>query len=78
MNEINVGGFTRVSKPVAKKLYDAGKEVFICPRLLRPDNKWAPAVPMTGDNFHRFVNHFTAYCCNRETGRYPAYYIKEK
>lgn len=96
MNKINVGGFVRISKKAAEKLYNAGKTVRICAVNVSPVNVWgayadcnrAEHSPVSGDGFNTVVprnrafetvvNAFTFYNCNAETGKYPAFYIREE
>lgn len=95
MNKISVGGFTRISKRAAEKLYNAGKTVRICACKLSPVNSWGmyadansrdyTTVSTDGFNttvarnraFETVVNAFRYYNCSHETGRYPAFYVKE-
>ena len=85
MKNINVGGFQRIHKAKAKSLYRI-------PVNMRPDNMFMPAMPfsnrLSNDNdngmfgnvasiFEKRVNAYSYYNCNAETGKYPAFYIKE-
>lgn len=92
MKNINVGGFQRIHKAKAKSLYRQGNTVYMIPVNMRPDNMFMPAMPfsnrLSNDNdngmfgnvastFEKRVNAYTYYNCNAETGKYPAFYIKE-
>ena len=65
--------FTRVTKPLARSLFENGKEIRLCPVRLDPASPWGVVIPMLKDeNFEAQVNTFTIYICrNTETGRYP-------
>ncbi len=88
MRKITIGGYERISKQTAKKMYDAGEDVYICPVNLRPDNMWMPATKMdryypsaiqaAGElDFIEWANEYQYYNCqNSETGRYLAFYKK--
>ena len=81
MNAIVMGGYTRISKQAARKLYDANKPVHICTCRFRPDNMWMPAVEIRHDKeeftFDNYVNAYEYYNCNKETGKYAAFYTKD-
>lgn len=71
-------GFTRISKPIARKLHKQGREVYISPCNMRFENPWVKygAIPVD-ENFDRFVNYFEIYSCtNKTTGEYAAFYTK--
>ena len=40
-------GFVRVSKKRAKKLYDEGQIIYLCPYRLRPGYPWHPEIAVT-------------------------------
>ena len=75
--------FTRISKSAARKVFENGGVLYVCPVKFRPEfsarftffgldsgkEMWA--------SFDAFVNAFSYYNCNNETGRYPAYYIHD-
>ena len=80
MNAIAIGGYTRISKRAARKLYDANKPVHICVCKYRPNNMWMPAVEIRHykdeASFDSYVNSYEHYNCNYETGYYAAFYTK--
>ena len=47
MEGIKVNGFRRITKPQARKQYNNGAVVYICPRFLRPGSMWKPEVAIT-------------------------------
>ena len=71
--------FERVSKAVARRAYDNGLRVILCPVNLRPGWPWYPEVSISGKSEAPFgvaLNTFEAYNLrDRETGRYPAFYL---
>ena len=75
------GGKTwkRVTKKQARAAYDSGFTVLFCPVKMRPFTPWrleAYAEKRSGCEFDTQVNGFEYYNCNRETGRYTAFYIR--
>ena len=83
MNKIEIGGFTRISKKQAQKLFDAGQEIYLCPVKMNPANPyWSMAMPCqkdeNWDDFEKLISNFVYYNCNHETGYYPAFYIKDE
>lgn len=92
MNPITIEGWKRVSRPTARKLYNAGRTVRLCPVNVSPCNE---VYPMSYDinkddkfdveplewekTFDSRVNRFEYYNCQyNETGKYCAFYVKEK
>lgn len=71
--------FERVRKNVARKLFDAGKNVYAMPCRLRVDNAWIPPLMVySGDmdeTFDQICNAIEYYNCNAETGRYLHFYV---
>jgi len=82
MRQFEIGGYKRISKVVARKLYETGSEINITPCNIRPDNMWGLCATVAIDHdqptsFDSMVDAFAYYNCTcRQTGRYPAYYIK--
>ena len=70
--------FKRVNKTRAAALLEKGKEVYICPCRCWPDS-CGKIDKKTLDSwcwtFAEYLNAATFYGCNREVGRYLAYYI---
>ena len=44
MDGCKINGFRRVSKPTARKFYEDGRVIYICPCLLKPGGAWRPEV----------------------------------
>lgn len=81
MRNVTAAGFTRISKPAARREFNAGHTVYLLPCRVAPGNAWiVPAgyekAPDGGRGFEALVNYYTAYNCGAELGSYPAYYIK--
>lgn len=85
MKRYNFNTVTRISKTVARKLYNAGRDVLFIPCNLNPENNfynlgiWENKT-LVGqyDSFEKLVNSFEFYNCNNETGKYTAFYIKKE
>lgn len=91
MNAINMGGYTRVTKAQAAKLFNMGFNVMFTPCKCRPANYqgfWAEFnksdkdrynVAPDADLFSAIVDDYTLYQCQyNELGRYPAFYIRDR
>lgn len=92
MNNITIGEWTRVSKKTARKLYDEGQTVRICPCKVNPANKFYPlsldinkedkfdVEPFDWElKFDTRVNRFEYYNCQyNELGKYSAYYVRKE
>lgn len=85
MKKYNFNTVKRISKTVARKLYNAGYNVLFIPCNLNPENNfynlgiWENK-NLAGqyDSFEKLVNSFEYYNCNNETGKYTAFYIKKE
>ena len=81
MKRINVNGYKRITKRIARRLYEAGKPVLLCPVNLRPGGLWniGSIIAKKEDRtFEQELNAFEYYnCINNETGYYAAFYIEE-
>ena len=95
MNKISIGGFTRISKAAARKLYNENKAIYLCAVNINPTfgaikaarETWYKTIVNDGfvsvvprnDSFDCLCNAFSFYnCINSETGKYIAFYVKEK
>lgn len=78
MHYIITKNWQRVSKPMAKQLYEEGNEVYMLPCNIRPEGMWFQPVlmPMEELSFDKIVNAFRWYNCNKAMGYYPAFYIR--
>ncbi len=73
--------YRKVTKPMARKLYEEGKSILMCACKLNPASEWGTYSIISNKDevsFDRAVNAFTYYNCNSETGSYPHYYVKEE
>ena len=71
--------YKRVSKPMARKAYDTGKDVVICACKLRPGKPWYPEAiinNLSKNSFNSSVNEYEWNNCNAEAGYYAAFYIE--
>lgn len=82
--------YKRVSKGKAKRIYNNGYAIIVCPCNLRPDSIWKPYghfyrrdnddvyEPIDREEqFDYKTNRFAYYNCNSESGNYLAYYVNE-
>lgn len=71
--------YTRISKAAAKKMFESGREILLCPVHLRPGEPWHPecAIQKSEYDFDEYINAFKIHTANNsETGFYPAFYIE--
>ena len=74
--------YYKVNKTIARRLYDDDREFIVVPCKCGPQSMLALTVndftfeKMIDYSFDTFINSFTYYNCNYETGYYPAYYVK--
>ena len=73
----------RISKAAARKLWNSHENFIIVPCKCSPTGLGAlyTRCDLGGcyeedTTFDKFVNSFTYYNCNNETGRYPAFYLE--
>ncbi len=94
MNQVEIEGWMRISKSMARKLYDAGQTIRVCPCKVNPCNEYYPlsfdmnkeddvySEPTMFDweiKFDTRVNRFEYYNCQyNETGKYSAFYVKKE
>ena len=92
MNRIEIKGWTRVSKAKARKLYDEGQTIRVCPCKVNPANEFYPLSydmnvadvfdPEPYDwekKFDTRVNRFEYYNCQyNELGKYSAFYVRKE
>lgn len=82
--EFEIGGklYRRVSRPTARKAYDRGAIIMICPCKLRPGKPWYPETLTckvhTGRDFDPVARDFEIYNCNAESGWYASFYLEVK
>ena len=69
----------RIRKNAARALFEQHKPVIIIPCKCRIGSAWFTGHEMVNDGsrgFDQFVNEFSYYNCNYETGYYPAFYTE--
>lgn len=77
----------QIQKRAAKKLYDAGESVYLCPCKFAPLGVWNIGCAVSKDynghedvrvednkSFEHVVNSFRYYNCNSEAGLYITFY----
>lgn len=69
----------KINKATARKLWEQGKEFWMCACNMRPEcgNLIQPQYHKDFASFNVLYNNFCYYNCNSETGRYPAFYIDD-
>ena len=71
----------KITKALARKIYNEGEEVMIIPNKVRPDGilaSWTrkPEIELEADAFDKLCNAIHYYNCSPETGMSLAYYAK--
>ncbi len=73
----------QVNKRKARKLYDAGYEVFLHPCKMAFDSIWKEPCEISKEiltdaetKFDKWVNHYQALNCDSEQGRYCRYFVR--
>lgn len=76
--------YTRISKAKARKLFNDGECVGICPVNIDPSSIWGgmaefqKGLKCENWSFDCFINNFIYYNCQlNETGKYPKFFRKE-
>ena len=71
----------KITKGMARKLYNEGKEVMIIPNRIRPTSMLASWTTKPADDsdadFDKLCNAIFYYNCSPETGMNLVYYAKE-
>lgn len=70
----------RINKTAARKIFENGGVVYICPVNVCPQRAIPYEFPRYNTSwlsFDAFINHYSYYHCNNHLGHYPAYYIDE-
>lgn len=74
--------WVRISKSEARKLYDRGEIICLCPCKLRPFTSRYYEFITEADRtekkgFDELINSMEFYNCNSETGKYVSFYKME-
>ena len=86
MRWVGSDGFRRIQKRRARKYYEQGGEIYLCPYKLRPGEPWHPEAVAHMDGlegrdasaaFDFMVDMFEFYNCNHQSGEYAAFYVKD-
>ena len=84
MNNYEFKTVKRISKTVARTLYNKGEDVLFIPCNCRPEpDFWGLSIWENKDldgqykDFDTLVSYYESYNCRNELGRYAAYYIKK-
>ncbi len=70
----------KITKALARKMYNEGSEVMIIPNRVRPDSilaSWTRKPDDEAGDFEKLCNAIHYYNCSPETGMGLAYYAKE-
>lgn len=72
----------KITKGMARKLYNEGKEIMVLPNRVKVDGPLAswiskPSEPMFMDTFDKVCDAVFYYNCSPETGMTLVYYAKE-
>jgi len=83
MRQVEIGGYKRVSKRTARRIYEGGGVIHLLPCKMRPDNMWESPMPISTEknelSFDQQIRWFEFYDCQyNECGRYAAFYIREE
>ena len=72
------GKWRRVSKPMARKLFDMGKKLILAPCKANPLSPWGIGVTISkkDESFDKVCNSFEYYNCGGELGKYAAFYVE--
>lgn len=68
----------KITKGMARKLYNEGKEIMVIPNRVRVDSPLAGWLTKANDvDFEKLCNAVFYYNCSPETGMNLVYYAKE-
>lgn len=70
----------KITRALAKKMYDNGEEIMVIPNRVRPDSilaSWTRKPENEDGDFDKLCNAVFYYNCSPETGMKLAYYAKE-
>lgn len=75
------GKIQRITKRIARKMYDDGKDIIIAAHKLNPESPFGVGCRISkdvdGEMFDKVVAYYEVYNCDRYSGYYAAFYIKE-
>lgn len=77
-------GIVRISKQMAKSMYNQGRDIMLTPCNVRPRSLMCPVDVWINNHkkerdvsFDSLCNAYAYYNCNKETGEYISFYIRE-
>ena len=77
MNGYTTDKYRRITKPSAKRVHKDGKDVYIVPKLMNPENACGyTGVIRPEDDFDKALNAYEYYNCSYKVGKYCAFYIE--
>jgi hypothetical protein len=74
--------YERITKTQARKMYDLGQKVYICPSKARVNSPWIVLFELCefgwamGDTFQRALDRYEIFNCNSELGWTCKYFKK--
>ena len=78
-------GYAKISKTIARKLYNKGVTLILAPCNTFPKLSdttfpkfWVRISNEYGGNFDAYVNQFEYFNCNSELGYYSSFYVKKE
>lgn len=69
----------KISKRIAKNMFNKGLEIILCPSKLNPNGIWFSGISVTNENekdLEKILNNFSYYNCTKETGLRINFYTK--
>lgn len=73
--------YLRITKNQARKLYDAGESVYLCPCNLCPGYPWYPEIVVRKSEeiscFDIVLNHYSYYLLGSDAGKRINFYKKK-
>ena len=70
----------KITKALARKMYNNGEEIMIIPSKIRPNSmlaSWIRKTEQEDGDFEKLCNAIFYYNCSPETGMNLVYYAKE-
>lgn len=70
--------YLRVHKRAARRIYNMGGVIYLCPAKIRPGRPLFPEIEIHKEmgNFDEVVDMFAVLNCSESIGAYPAYYVE--
>ena len=76
-----MSNYNRVKRPLARRHYNQGRDVYLLPSKAVPGSMWIQPYKINkkdldGEDFAKVVNLFERYNCNPTVGTYTHFYIE--